>query len=211
MNQPVDLILLRMGFAEDSYASFMAIHNWEREPFHSGIAAVENLAICYFIKFLEGQPPWDYPNKCCVDYKQRSNPSDRFCPTCGSQLGYVFHLDEFTSYLKELPTLPLCGGYGEGLESLGCWTEFPSFENLRSVPPGHVLEFKSHAEVILTMALYDTMLDEYEAVSDDMRQMFRDAIKRFWEAPPRLPYGGDPQTREELAELLETHYRASKE
>lgn len=211
MTKPVDLILLRMGFAEDSYASFMAIFNQGDESFPSGIEALENLAHCLFLKFLEDQPPWDYPNRCCKEYKKRSVSSDRYCPTCGSQLGHIFHLDEFTSYLVELPRLPVCGGYGEPLEAYGPWTEFAPFRDLRSVPLEHTIDLQSSAEVILTMALYETMLDGDEGVSDDMRQMFRDAFKRFWESPPRIPYGGDLKTREELAELLETSYRASKE
>ena len=203
-HSPVNLIVLSMGYAEDSNASRMFfVNNWpDDHPQHSGMAALESLALSFLTKYLDDNTP-SYTRPCCeVFMNTRMEEGDRRCPVCGVPLiRGSFDYEGFTRFVAEHAVATFGNGYGTPLDEYGAWNEGCPLEEILSIPREEVLELDVYAERCVAMALCPEMFDDPDYVHHEQREAFGTSYEEFWDSPPWVE--GSPESREQFARLLD--------
>jgi len=203
-----NMIIARMGYAESSYASFLVFVNQAEEGFESPLEALQTLVHSFFVKYVEEYGPRLLPKACCLKFRERAEPEDKRCPTCGSKLqGPHIDLEQFGYFIHGHLTQPM-DGYGQTmLNEIGPWTEFASMNEILKVPPEEVIDIGIYAERVMPLALRGDELDDPEDEYHSLAGALRGGVKEYWASHDWI--ADNPETREDFEKILEKYRLAS--
>lgn len=204
-----DAIVCHFGYVEESYASFMAFLNRAEDgPFPNAVEAVQSLAHCFLIKYLDMHGDRLRPKQCCLEFRKRAQEGDVMCPRCGRSLRVrPLDLDQFGAFIGS-HVFQTMDGYGAELLEIGPWTELVTIAGLLEVPRGQILEIPENAEVAIPFALDGTELDDGDHIFHDFAADLREGVREYWKTHPWVHE--PPEDRDDLERFYE-QYRISSE
>lgn len=202
-------IVCHFGYVEESYASFMAFLNRAEDgPFPDAVQAVQNLAHCFLIKYVEDYGSDVRPRECCVEFRKREQEGDRVCPKCTRRLEVRgINLEHFATFISSHIGQTM-DGYGDALMEIGPWTEFVSVADLLEVPREEIIEISENAEVAIPFALDGTEFDDEDHVCHDLAAELHKGVEEYWKEHPWVHRA--PRSREDLEQFYE-QYRIKQE
>jgi hypothetical protein len=185
------------------------VRNASDEPFPSAVAALENLAHCMAIKWVEDSDmSRNSPRPCCVEFQRRAEPGDRSCPKCGRILAQQpLDLEAFEDFVHGHHTGQMAMGYGEALSEFGPWDEFVGVSDILDVPGEQILVLAPYGERLVTLALRGDEFDDPDHRCHGVAEALKEGVEDYWAGHGWVE--DDPDDREAYAKILEG-YRAKK-
>jgi hypothetical protein len=175
MTQKTSVIVMRMGYAESSFASLMIIKSGL--IFDTAIEAVNNLAHCLLLKFA-GERELE-ESRCCATFRLRAMEGDKRCPSCGKLISPAIGMIDFSDFVWSQAFREMGNGYGESLGEFGPWDEFSLLSDIISTPADQILDIDSYAERVVPMALTGAEFDDPECPYNYLAAALCSSVERY--------------------------------